>query len=257
LAEKHSRSIVNFKYINVVSKVLLSGASCVLVVSNIDLRTNAPIIKPSAFLKSSVRDFILNINNDYRYMKTGYYVSLHAEILGDDVEPTTENAVDAYRVPIFLTRAAKNGASTMPFIVTDSVKQIMAEFAFPVVVFAVNPFSFNGFQTAKNRTALYRAVKSLSMNYRYAVCVQPLRGEIVSCKSFFGESPIEDSSIKEIAKKVYQTFRLPVCKLYVQRFDGKVYLCGLQPLKIDEITPSDVGLISEMVSRKTGKGWFD
>lgn len=235
----------------------MSGASRLLVVSNIDLKTNTPITKPSEFLKSSFRDFILNINNDYRYMKTGYYVSLHAEILGNDVEPTTENAVDAYRVPILLTRAAKNGAPTMPFIATDSVKQIIAEFAFPVVVFAVNPFSFNGFQTAKNRTALYRAVKSLSMNYRYAVCVQPLRGEIVSCKSFFGESTSEDSSIKEIAKKVYQTFRLPVCKLYVQRFDGKVYLCGLQPLKIDEITPSDVGLISEMVSRKSGKGWFD
>ncbi|MEM3580489.1 MAG: RimK-like ATPgrasp N-terminal domain-containing protein [Candidatus Bathyarchaeia archaeon] len=235
----------------------MSGASCVLVVSNIDLRTNAPIIKPSAFLKSSVRDFILNINNDYRYMKTGYYISLHAEILGNDVVPTTENAIDAYRLPVLLVRASKNGTPVMPYLVTDSVKQIMAEFSFPVVVFAVNPFSFNGFKIAKNRTALYRAVKSLGMNYRYAVCAQPLRGEIVSVKSFFGECVHEDSNVREIAKKVYETFKIPVCKLHIQRFNGKTYLCGLQPLKMEEITPLDVDMISKIVSRVSGKGWFD
>ncbi|MEM4713500.1 MAG: RimK-like ATPgrasp N-terminal domain-containing protein [Candidatus Bathyarchaeia archaeon] len=228
-----------------------------LVVSNIDLRTNEPITKPSAFLKSSVRDFILNINNDYRYMKTGYYVSLHAEILGNDVVPTTENAIDAYRLPVLLVRASKNGAPVMPYLVTDSVKQIMAEFSFPVVVFAVNPFSFNSFQTAKNRTALYRAVKSLSMNYRYAVCAQPLCGEMISVKSFFGECASEDGNVREIVKKVYETFNIPVCKLHLQRFDGKAYLCGLQPLKMEEITPLDIDMISKIVSRKAGKGWFD
>ncbi|MEM3578807.1 MAG: RimK-like ATPgrasp N-terminal domain-containing protein [Candidatus Bathyarchaeia archaeon] len=235
----------------------MSGASCLLVVSNIDLKTSMPVTKPSAFLKASVRDFILNVNNDYRYMKTGYYVSLHAEILGNNVVPTTENAVDAYRPPILLTRAAKNGTPTMPFIVTDSVRQIMTEFAFPVVVFAVNPFSFNGFQTAKNRTALYRAVKSLSMNYRYAVCVQPLRGELVSIKCFFGECASEDADLKNIAKKVYKTFNLPVCKLHIQRFNGEAYLCGLQPLKTEELQSHDVDLLSKMVSQLSGKGWFD
>lgn len=235
----------------------MSGASCVLVVSNIDLKANAPITKPSVFLKSSVRDFILNVNNDYRYMKTGYYVSLHAEILGNKVVPTTENALDAYRLPVMLVRASKNGTPIMPYLVTDSVKQIMAEFSFPVVVFAVNPFSFNGFQTAKNRTALYRAVKSLSMNYRYAVCAQPLRGEMISVKSFFGVCAAKDNNVDEIVKKVYETFNLPVCKLHIQRFDEKAYLCGLQPLKMEELSPSDVDVISEMVSRFSGKGWFD
>lgn len=228
-----------------------------LVVSNIDLRTNATVTKPSVFLKSSVRDFILNINNDYRYMKTGYYVSLHAEILGNTVMPTTENAIDAYRMPVFLVRASKDGASIIPYLVTDSVKQIMAEFDFPVVVFAVNPFSFNGFQIAKNRTALYRAVKSLSMNYRYAVCAQPLRGEMVSYKSFFGQCTVEDDSAMEIARKVYETFNIPICKLYVQLVGGKACLCGLQPLKMEEISPSEADLISKIVSRFSEKGGFD
>ncbi|MEM2568234.1 MAG: RimK-like ATPgrasp N-terminal domain-containing protein, partial [Candidatus Bathyarchaeia archaeon] len=189
----------------------------------------------------------------YRYMKTGYYVSLHAEILGNDVVPTTENAIDAFRPPVLLVRASKNGTPIMPYLVTDSVKQIMAEFGFPIVVFAANPFSFNGFKTARNRTALYRAVKSLSMNYRYAVCAQPLCGEIISVKAFFGECTCEDNNVKEIAKKVHENFKIPVCKLHLQRFAGKAYLCGLQPLKIGEITPLDIDIISKIVSRVSGK----
>jgi hypothetical protein len=241
----------------VLAILLLSGASCLLVVSNIPLKTDVPTTTPLAFLKSSFRGFVLNVNNDYRYMKTGYFVSLHAEILGNDVVPTTENAVDVYRPPILLTRAAKNGTPTAPFILTDSVKQIMAEFAFPVVVFPVNPFMFNVFQVAENRAALYRAVKSLSMNYRYAVCAQPLHGEILHVKSFFGECSIEDNGVRKIAKKVYETFKIPVCKLLLQRFDGEAYLCGLQPLKLEEILPSDVDMISKIVSWFSGKGWFD
>jgi hypothetical protein len=48
-------------------------------------------MKPSKFLESSIKEPTLNINNDYRYMKTGYYVSLHAEVLGSKVIPTSEN----------------------------------------------------------------------------------------------------------------------------------------------------------------------
>ncbi len=239
----------------VLAILLLSGASCLLVVSNIPLKTDVPTTTPSTFLKSSFRGFVLNVNNDYRYMKTGYFVSLHAEILGDDVVPTTENAVDVYRPPILLTRAAKNGTPTMPFILTDSVKQIMAVFTFPVVVFPVNPFMFNGFKVAENRTALYMAVKSLSMNYRYAVCAQPLKGKLLSVKSFFGECVSEYGEVKAVAKKVYETFNIPVCKLHVQRLNGKAYLCGLQLVEFGEIQPSDVDLLSKMVSRFSGKGW--
>jgi len=236
----------------------LSGASCVLVVSNIDLRTNVHLMKPSKFLKSSVRDFILNINNDYRYMKTGYYVSLHAEILGNKVIPSTENIVDAYRLPIMLVRASKAGVPTLPYLVTDSVKQIMAEFSFPVVIFAVNPFSFNGFKIAHNRSALYRAVKSLSMNYRYAVCAQPLYGEMANYKSFFGKCDVADKeNVDEISRKVYETFNIPVCKLHIQHVDGEAYLCGFQTLKMEEISHSDLNVISSEIMEISEKGGFD
>jgi len=230
-----------------------SGVTLVLVVANIDLTADLPIMNPAAFLESSIKDFTLNINNDYRYLKTGYYVSLHAEILGNPVIPTSENIIDAYRIPILLLRASKAGVPTIPYLVTGSVKQIMSEFSFPVVVFAVNPFSYEGFKIAKNRSALYRAIKSLGMNYKFAVCAQPLMGEMISFKSIFGKCRLEGDA-RKISEKVYEVFKIPICKLHAQLIEEKAYLCGLQPLKKEEILPYDLKTISEEISQISKNG---
>src|SRR5271157_1436076 len=120
----------------------------VLVVSNIDLTTNLQVIKPATFLDSTIKEPTLNINNEYRYLKTGYYVSMHAEVLGNRVIPSCENIIDSSRTPILLLRAAKAGIPTLPVVVTDSVKKIIEEVGFPVLLFAVNPFIFDGYEIA-------------------------------------------------------------------------------------------------------------
>lgn len=217
-----------------------------LVVSNFDLTNKFPAMKPAKFMASSIRGFTLNLNNDYRYMKTGYYVSLHAEILGNQVIPSSENIIDSSRTPILLLRAARAHIPTLSFLVTDSVKKIVDEIGFPTILFAVNPFIHEGFKTANNKTALYRAVKSLGMNYKFAVCAQPLKGEIRTVKSFFGKCP-DDAEAQTIAEKVYNLFKIPVCKLHVQNIQGKAYLSGLQPIEKSELTPNDLAAISQEV----------
>src|SRR4030066_330953 len=225
----------------------------VLVVSNIDLTTNLHAMKPAKFLESTIKDFTLNINNDYRYMKTSYYVSLHAEILGNQVIPSSEDMIDSSRTPILLLRAAKAGISTMPFLVTNSVKKIMSELSVPVVIFAVNPFIHDGYRIARNRTALYQAMKSLCMNYKFAVCAQPFKGEIVSFKSFFGKCD-QDENVKALAEQVYSLFKIPICKLHVQKFENKAFLCGLQPLEKNELSPCDLKIISREASLLSKQG---
>jgi hypothetical protein len=210
-------------------------------------------MKPSQFLESSIKDFTLNINNDYRYLKIGYYVSLHAEILGNTVIPTSEDIIDANRNPLLLLRAARAGIPTLPFLVTDSVKKIITELNFPVVVFAVNPFIYDGYKIANNKSALYRAMKSLGMNYKFAVCAQPLRGEMVSFKSIFGKCE-QDEEARKISEKVYELFKIPLCKLHVQKVKENAYLCGLQPIKKDELSPRDLKMISKEASLISKQG---
>lgn len=218
-----------------------------LVVSNIDLTAKSiQVMKPATFLDATIKDTTLNLNNDYRYLKTGYYVSLHAEVLGNKVIPSCENIIDSSRTPILLLRAARAGIPTLPFVVTDSVKKIMAEVGFPVVVFAVNPFIHDGFKTAANKSALYRAMKSLGMNYKFAVCAQPLKGEMVSVKSLFGKCD-GDEETQRVAEKVFELFKIPLCKLHVQKVEGKTYLCSMQTLTKEELSSDDLKVISREV----------
>ncbi len=218
-----------------------------LVVSNFDLKDELKALKPSQFLESSIKDTTLNINNEYRYLKTGYYVSLHAEVLGNNVIPSCENIIDSSRIPILLLRAKRAKIPTLPFLVTDSVKKIMTELKLPVVVFAVNPFIYEGYQVAKNKSALYRATKSLGMNYKFTVCAQPLTGEMFTVKSFLGKSQIEDEQISAITEKVYELFKIPICKVHVQKTEGKAFLCGLEPMKETELSKNDLELISKEI----------
>ncbi len=225
-----------------------------LVVSNIDLTNNIRVMKPAKFLASTIKDSTLNISNDYRYMKTGYYVSLHAEILGNQVIPSCEDIIDANRTPILLLRATRAKIPTMPFLVTDSVKKIACEICFPMVIFAVNPFIHEGYKTANNKTALYRAMKSLGMNYKFAVCAQPLKGKMISCKSFFGKCNEQDETVKTIAEKVYSLFKIPICTLHIQKVDDKAYLSGLQPIGNEELSQFDLRMISREASLLSKQG---
>jgi hypothetical protein len=226
----------------------------VLVVSNIDLTTNSQVMKPATFLDSTIKEATLNINNEYRYLKTGYYVSMHAEILGNRVIPSCENIIDSSRTPILLLRSAKAEVSTLPFLVTDSVKKITNELGFPVILFAVNPFIYDGYKVAHNKSGLYRAMKSLGMNYKFAVCAQPLKGELFAINSFFGKTSIQELQIQEIAEKVYETFKIPLCKLHIQKTVEKAYLCGLQPVNREELSEQDLQIISKEVSLISEQG---
>ncbi len=219
-----------------------------LVVSNIDLTADSQIMKPAIFLSADTKEPVLNLNNDYRYLKTGYYVSLHAEVLGNRVIPSCENILDSNRTPLLLLRASKAGIPTLPFIVTDLVTKIAAELGFPLVLFAVNPFIHEGYKTANNKSALYRAVKSLGMNYKFAVCAQPLKGQIVTIKSFFGKCPDQDQQTQRISQQVYDLFKIPLCKLHVQKTPDNTYLCGLQALNKEELSKQDIEIISKEVS---------
>lgn len=219
-----------------------------LVVSNVGLSDDLHALKPSAFLESSIKDSTINISTNYRYLKSGYYVSLHAEVLGSNVIPSCENIIDASRTPILLLRAARANIPTLPFLVTDSVKKIIDEIHLPVVVFAVNPFIYEGYETAQNKSALYRAMKSLGMNYKFTVCAQPLVGRMLTVKTVFGKCQTVDEQIQGIAEQVFQLFRLPLCKLHIQKTQDQAFLCGLEPIKETELAKSDLELISKEIT---------
>jgi hypothetical protein len=205
--------------------------------TKIDL-VDIPSVRQVDFLRtSSMNGSVVNVSHDYRYMKMGYYVSLHAELLGDPVIPRCSDALDVYRSPILLLRASKAGVPVMPYLVTDSSTDAISKFDLPLIVFPLKPFPTCGFNIVYSKNGLDIVMKRLTMNKRYTACVEPLRGQLASFKSVFGTPiPIDtningEEKVRDLAKMLYSEFKVPLFKFFVQRDGSQVYLSGIDPLK--------------------------
>jgi len=238
------------------ANLLKTDASKLVVVSDIGVSLrDFQVIGARRFLGSSVKNqFVVNVSRDYRYMKMGYYVSLHADLLGDTVIPKCSDALDVYRPPILLFRAYRTGIPVSPYIVTDSAEEVIARFDAPLMIFSLKPFPTYKFEIVRSKSALNSVMKRLTMNKRYTVCVEPLQGKVVSLESVFG-SPIDlesesicDGNVRTITERIYAEFGLPLFKCYVQLEGDHVCLCGLDPLKKSrKLCSTESALIAEGV----------
>jgi hypothetical protein len=192
-------------------------------------------------------------------MKMGYYVSLHAELMGDRVIPKCSDALDVYRPPILLLRASKAEIPVSQYIVTDSAEEVIARFDVPVMIFSLKPFPSYGFEVVRSKSVLNGVMKRLTMNRRYTVCVEPLIGQVLSLESIFG-APINletraicDGETQNITERVYSGFGLPLFKAYLQVEGDHTYLCGLDPVKkLRRLGADEAGLIRKGIMGAVG-----
>jgi len=185
---------------------------------------------PLFFLRQPVHDSVLNINHDYRYLRMGYYVSAHAETFGVEVTPNCTEIMDAYRNPLMMEKAKRNGIRTNEYrLITAAKSEINA----PALLFAVNPFTNNSMKVVDSTSKLPGMIKRMSMGARYPVSLHPLTGEVLEIIQMFGESTNEETS--GFTKRFYEVFNIPICKLVVQIDDGGVVLNHCEPAVKKEV----------------------
>jgi hypothetical protein len=181
-------------------------------------------------LGQPVHDNVLNINHDYRYLRMGYYVSAHAETFGVEVTPNCTEIMDAYRNPLLIEKARRNGIRTNEYRLITSAK---SEINAPAVLFAVNPFTNNSMKVVNSTSKLPEMIKRMSMGARFPVSLHPLTGELLEIIQMFGESTNEETSL--FTKRFYEVFNIPICKLVVQIDDGGVVLNHCEPATKKEV----------------------
>ena len=194
---------------------------------------------PFTFLRSSAKGDVLNVSHDYRYQKMGYYVSMHAELCGNAVTPRCADILDTHRNPLLMTRAARAGIPCLPYRL---VSQHDRNVALPALCFAVNPYTCNSVTEVKSESRMVRTMKSLSINNRYPVSVQPLIGDVREAVQVFGETAVPEA--RAIARRFFEEFRVPIGKLIVQIVDGEARLSHFEPVQRREV---DWGLVRDRV----------
>ncbi len=185
---------------------------------------------PLLFLRQTVHDSVLNINHDYRYLRMGYYVSAHAETFGVEVTPSCTEIMDAYRNPLLMEKAKRNGLPANDYRLVTSPE---GDLSTPVMLFAVNPFTNNSMKVVNSSEKLPGVIRKMSYDARFPVSIHPLTGEVLEIIQMFGESTNEETS--GFTRKFFEIFNVPICKLVVQIDDGSVILNHCEPAMKKEV----------------------
>ncbi len=171
-----------------------------------------------------------NLAGDYRYLESGYYASLDAELAGVWVVPTTAEALDAYVVPIAMEKAALAGLEVPDWeIVTDRFPEP------PFMAYPINPFSDKG-ELILDSAMLEDKRKGLTYTGKYPVISQLLPDDvrIDAVRCVLGRCLTPE--FEDVAASVFAAFRLPLMRVRVFVASRRYLLSAIEPLPFDELT---------------------
>lgn len=188
----------------------------------------------------SERVFI-NLEGDYSYLADGYYRSMEAEHEGLIAIPSPQEAVDAYVVPLALTKAKAAGIPIPDWEISNDVAVMMPP---PVVAYPINPFQDEGIVIA-DTASLSEAMKSLTMSGKYAVVVQdlPPDSRLDTLRLVLGQCLKPEYT--DLAQKLWQTFHLPLARVKVIVTETDYLFSAISPLKKEELTQNEKAIIKE------------
>ena len=185
------------------------------------------------------RPVLANLDGDYGYLEAGYYASLDLEDAGEQVLPTTAEALDAYVVPVALVKAQQCGIAVNAFsIVTDRFP------APPLLAYPINPFSSRGHRL-DDQAAIDMRRNGLTFTGKYAVLCQPLPAgcRVDSLRVVLGQTPVPE--YEALAWALFACFRLPLMRAEVVVTSDAYLLSALGPLPWPSLTIEERALVEE------------
>jgi hypothetical protein len=183
----------------------------------------------------------VNLEGDYTYLSDGYYRSMEAEHEGLLALPSPQEAIDAYVVPLALTKAQAAGIPIPNWeISNDSTTTIEP----PLVVYPINPFQDEGIFIA-DAAGLDEAIKSLTMSNKYAVVCQDMQPDsrVDTLRLVLGKCLKPEYC--DLAEKLWATFRLPLARVKVIVTEKQYLFSAIEPLKKEELTQNEKAILKE------------
>ena len=198
-----------------------------------------PTVEIPADLRAE-RVFV-NLDGDYSYLSDGYYRSLEAEHEGLLALPSPQDALDAYVVPLALTKAASAGLATPQWEIVNDLSLSMPP---PVMVYPVNPYQDEG-KVANDASELREVIKTLSMSGKYAMVCQsmPPDSRVDTIRLVLGRSLKPE--YQELAEKLWQVFHLPLARVRIIVTEKAYLFSAISPLEKEELTQNEKTILKE------------
>lgn len=185
-------------------------------------------------------EYFYNMAGDYSYLSEGYYRSLDWELAGIKIKPTTEEALDAYVVPLAMKKAEQSKIKTPKYeIVTEKITP-------PALAYPINPFS-SKFAVITQKEEVQAKLKALTMGGKYAVLSQTLpegSPPIVVIRSIMGMTPL--NGYEEFTSAVFRVFQIPLMKVRAIVAGEDILLSAIEPLAYNELSAQEEKALLEV-----------
>jgi hypothetical protein len=186
-------------------------------------------------------DVFINLTGDYGYLSDGYYQSMEAQHEGRIALPSPTEALDAYVVPLALTKAKASGIAVPEWeIVNDDT----VSFDPPLIAYPVNPFQSQGI-VANDQAACEETIKTLTMGGKYALVLQdvPKDSRVDTMRLILGRCLKPEYN--ELAQNVWQVFRIPLARVKVIVTETAYLFSAIEPLTREELTQNEKAIVKE------------
>jgi hypothetical protein len=171
-------------------------------------------------------ELIINLSQDLRFLKYGYYISLHA----NRVVPAIKDLFDLYCPPLIFKRL-EGKLSIIKLKILDEAPLEAGK----VIIFPVNQLNKTRYFIARNNFEKQIYYEAASLHHRYPVAVLPLKNKLKEFAVIFGECSHRNKEYAAIAKLIYSELKIPIFKLLMQgrKFSGALP-CSLKQLNSEE-----------------------
>lgn len=193
---------------------------------------------PSDLLAAGV---FVNLTGDYGYLSDGYYQSMQAEHEGCIALPSPAEALDAYVVPLALTKAKAAGIAIPDWEIANDDT---VSFDPPLIAYPVNPFQSQGI-VANDLTATEETIKTLTMGGKYALVLQdiPKDSRVDTMRVILGKCLKPEYA--DLAARVWETFHVPLARVKVIVTETTYLFSAIEPLTREELTQNEKAIVKE------------
>jgi len=187
------------------------------------------------------------ISENYYYKTEPYYTIIRHELEGKRVEPGSSAVLDAYVIPICLSRASLAGIPVCEWGISQAYVPL------PALLYGLNYFSttLDYFVVNDNEKAK-DVIKHITNNGKYPFCYQkyPEGSEIYTRTSIFGRTAGACTPVADYAQKIYEIFRIPLVKMVFVLTGSSYALSSLSPTRYAQLSEGERALLSAYLSNQ-------
>ncbi|MEW5937940.1 MAG: RimK-like ATPgrasp N-terminal domain-containing protein [Candidatus Thermoplasmatota archaeon] len=187
------------------------------------------------------------VSESYFYKSEAYYTIIQSEMNGRKVFPRSADIVDAYTVPICLTRSSAEGIRVCDW----DISYIYA--TAPCLIYGIHYFSDPAqYSVLKNPEGAEELIKHVTNNGKYPFCYQRIDpgDEIVNHVTIFGRGMGMNADIQAIAAKLFDIFRIPIMNMVLVKRNGGYSLSALTPVSYSKLSRGELDALNALLEAR-------